>query len=312
MNLIRVPVGVHLRKIPVGKSPFHKYSRPTYAGGTLHKLEGLQKEPKEDSLMSPTQSCLPPNRYLREQQFFNQVFSKNTRAAATDKFYSITASSLAKYHALILDDCEGKTSLECGCGPGGVTFNLAAAGANATAIDISDVAIEACRSSARNKQISASFVEMNAEQTKFEPASFDIVCGNGVLHHLDLRKAFREIARVMKPEGKAVFLEPLGHNRIINLYRTLTPALRTVDEHPLLMSDLRLAREYFAHVEVAFYHFTSLAAVPFRSTKAFERLSMLFEGLDQWLFHSFPWSRRYAWTAVLHLRNPLGNAVASA
>jgi ubiquinone/menaquinone biosynthesis C-methylase UbiE len=262
--------------------------------------------------MNSAQTCVPANRHHREREFFNQAFTENTRAAATSKFYSITASSLAKYHALILEDCEGKKSLEVGCGPGGVTFNLAAAGATATAIDISDVAIETCRARAREKQINAAFVRMNAERTTFESASFDIICGNGVLHHLDLRKALAEFARVIKQDGRAVFLEPLGHNGIINLYRRLTPALRTVDEHPLLMSDLTLAREYFAQVEVNFYHFTSLAAVPFRSTKAFDRLNTVFSGLDEWLFRAFPRSCKYAWIAVLDLRQPRSNAGPSA
>jgi hypothetical protein len=48
----------------------------------------------------------------------------------------------------------------------------------------------------------------------------------------DLSLACSEIARVLRPGGPAIFVEPLGHNPLINAYRKRTPALRTVDEHP--------------------------------------------------------------------------------
>jgi len=51
---------------------------------------------------------------------------------------------------------------------------------------------------------------MNAEELKFADDYFDIVCGGAILHHLDLNKALSEIARVLKPDGKAIFVEPLG------------------------------------------------------------------------------------------------------
>jgi SAM-dependent methyltransferase len=38
--------------------------------------------------------------------------------------------------------------------------------------------------------------------------SFDVVCGSSVLHHLDLIKSYKEIFRVLKPEGRMVFAEP--------------------------------------------------------------------------------------------------------
>ena len=80
--------------------------------------------------------------------------------------------------------------------------------------------------------------------------SFDLVCGSGILHHLDLPAAMRELARVLRPSGRAVFMEPLGHNPAINAFRNRTPELRTPDEHPLLGKDLKLCRRYFGSVEV--------------------------------------------------------------
>jgi SAM-dependent methyltransferase len=48
----------------------------------------------------------------------------------------------------------------------------------------------------------AHFVQANLFRPPFEPASFDVVISNGVLHHTsDCRGAFRSIARFVKPGG---------------------------------------------------------------------------------------------------------------
>ena len=121
----------------------------------------------------------------------------------------------------------------------------AAAGAHATGIDISPVAIEmgVREAASRGLRDRTHFAVMNAEALDFPDASFDRVCGSGILHHLDLKKAYGEIARVLRPNGYGIFLEPLGHNPLINWYRRRTPQMRTEDEHPLLKSDLALARD---------------------------------------------------------------------
>src|SRR3546814_1101008 len=80
---------------------------------------------------------------------------------------------------------------------------------------------------------------MNAEAMTFPDDSFDLVFGSGIIHHLDIDRAFGEIARVLRPGGRAVFIEPLGLNPAIELYRRFTPSARTPDEHPLLRRDFR-------------------------------------------------------------------------
>jgi ubiquinone/menaquinone biosynthesis C-methylase UbiE len=64
---------------------------------------------------------------------------------------------------------------------------------------------------------------MNAEATTFPDNSFDLICGSSILHHLNLDKACAEIRRILRPDGGAVFIEPLGHNPLINMFRKLTP-----------------------------------------------------------------------------------------
>src|SRR5204862_1920830 len=94
-------------------------------------------------------------------------------------------------------------------------------------IDISNTSIENCSRLAQRNGVGhiASYRIADAENTGFEDSSFDVITEYGALHHLDLEKAFREITRVLKPDGKMICNEALAHNIFIHLYRRLTPKL---------------------------------------------------------------------------------------
>src|ERR1051325_3406723 len=146
---------------------------------------------------------------------------------------------------------------------------------------------------------------MNAENLAFADNSVDLICGMGILHHLDLGRSFIELSRVLKPGGKAIFLEPLGHNPAINLYRKATPAMRTPDEHPLLMKDFEMARQSFGGVDLTHFHLTSLMAVLVRGAAFFQRVVRGLDSLDQKLFRHSSIARRNAWAVAMGLSSPI-------
>jgi SAM-dependent methyltransferase len=156
-----------------------------------------------------------------------------------------------------------------------------------------------------------SFRVMDAELLDFEDDTFDLVCGRSILHHLDLTRAYSELGRVLKPSGAAIFVEPLGHNPLINLYRRLTPELRTPDEHPLMIRDLRFAEESFEVVRARFFHLSGLAAVPFRRAAGFRSLLGALDAIDRALFRLVPATRRYAWQVAIELTRPRAGHLAS-
>lgn len=148
------------------------------------------------------------------------------------------------------------------------------------------------------------FTVMDAENTTFTNSCFDLICGSSILHHLNVTKAYDEIRRILKPDGRAVFLEPLGHNPLINLYRKRTPTLRSPDEHPLLIKDLQAAGEFFSSLTINYFHLFSLLGVPSRNFFFFHPLLHLLEAVDRTGFSVLPFLRRYAWTTVFVLALP--------
>ena len=137
----------------------------------------------------------------------------------------------------------------------------------------------------------------------FPAQHFDLVRGSGILHHLDLHRALTALTRVLKSDGRAVFFEPLGHNPLVNLYRRLTPGMRSLDEHPLREEDLQRIAAAFAQADFRFYCLSSLLAVPFRRRPGFGRLLKLCEAIDRPLF-TIPALRQQAWIVVAQLSRP--------
>lgn len=244
-------------------------------------------------------------RYQREKDFHDSTPSE--RWQAVSKFYDVAESSLVAHRGLVLREGRGRRVLDYGCGEGETALMLAEHGARVTGIDISERRIQKAREAGEALQ-NVSFHVMNAEQLSFDDGSFDLVCGTSILHHLDLDRALGEIARTLDPAGKAIFLEPLGHNPFIKLYRRLTPRFRTDDEHPLVMGDLEIFERHFGSVETSFFHLTSLAAVVARRTRVFATLSGALARVDKVLFSRLPFVRRYAWIVVLVLARPRRSA----
>jgi SAM-dependent methyltransferase len=146
---------------------------------------------------------------------------------------------------------------------------------------------------------------MDAETMAFGCCSFDLVCCTGILHHLHIEKAFSEIALVLKPEGKAIFKEPLGYNNpLINFYRILTPHQHTKGEHPLLKEDFKMAQNFFNKVEVYYFDLFTLAVIPFLKIPGSTGLLKIAEWLEHKAFRLIPYLKRWAGIVILILANP--------
>jgi SAM-dependent methyltransferase len=243
------------------------------------------------------------DRAAREQAFHDARFGAEEERAS-DRFYSITERSRAAYDAKLATIRPGMRVLEFGCGPYASAYALAARGVRVSAIDISPVAIELAKADAARLGLQIDFAVMNAEALSFPDENFDVVCGSGILHHLELQRSFRELTRVLAPGGWALFSEPLGHNPLVNWYRSRTPEQRTEDEHPLLLSDFELARSFFSDVKVSYYHLATLAALPACTTPFVKPLCRVLDDVDRALFTVLPAAKRLAWVALVELLGP--------
>jgi ubiquinone/menaquinone biosynthesis C-methylase UbiE len=254
-------------------------------------------------------------RKIKEKELHNTIRNEGLKDSprfddltSNKKWYSVTRKSRGIVDFWLGNRCVNKKVLDYCCGNGGMSLAIAQMGAREViGIDISDVSVEnAARHSKNNGLTNTKFLVMDAENMEFEDNSFDFIQESGVLHHLQLEKAYSELARVLKPDGEMICNEALAHNPIIHYYRKKTPNLRTSWEvgHIFRKKDIFLAKKYFNKVEVlGFYHLLTLVAVPFRNARAFNFILSIFETLDNVLL-SIPFLKWQAWQVVFILSEP--------
>jgi SAM-dependent methyltransferase len=112
--------------------------------------------------------------------------------------------------ALLLGDIAGKNLLDVGCGMGEESVYFAKLGARVTGIDISEVGVARLKRRAVFHGLSIRALEMRTDPTSFKDASFDSIHGLGILHHIGIEPGLKEVARLLRPGGIGVFLEPIG------------------------------------------------------------------------------------------------------
>ena len=257
-------------------------------------------------------------RKFEEVEFHNRLRDAATKAdpeayralTANKKYYAIAHASMDYYKQWLAQHCRDKVVLDFGCGDGEYSLFLAQSGVRKViGVDLSDVSVENTRRRLAEAGLAdrGEFHVMDCEALEFPDATFDVVCEAGVLHHLNLEKAVSEMARVVKPDGRVICYEAVGHNPVFQMYRRLTPSLRTKyeTEHILRMDDVRRMRRLFARVDVRFFHLLVLLGVPFRNFPGSRFLQSALDAADRAVL-TIPGIRSQAWMMIFEMSGKKG------
>jgi 2-polyprenyl-3-methyl-5-hydroxy-6-metoxy-1,4-benzoquinol methylase len=118
------------------------------------------------------------------------------------------------------DSLRGKDVLEVGCGSGFAVQLFAEAGANVTAVDLTEWAVETTKARMRAFELEANVFEGDGENLTFAEGSFDFVFSWGVIHHSsDMNRALRELVRVCRPGGQVVLMVYNRHSLFYGVYK---------------------------------------------------------------------------------------------
>lgn len=254
------------------------------------------------------------DRKLLEAEFHNHREADRLSLSETDyekkysnkRFYKVGRASVDYEDDWLKKHCNGKAVLDYCTGLGETALRLAKLGAVVYGIDIAEKEVATAKKLLESHGFeNAKFVVGDAEASDFPDNTFDVIVCNGVLHHLDIHRAWAELSRILKPGGKIIAMEALGYNPLIQLYRRMTPHLRTAweTEHILTHNELRAAKKYFDGISVRYFHLAVLFAIPFINTPIFKPLLRTLEMVDR-LILTIPGIRLMAWQMVFELSKP--------
>jgi 2-polyprenyl-3-methyl-5-hydroxy-6-metoxy-1,4-benzoquinol methylase len=205
----------------------------------------------------------------------------------------------------LLGDIQDKTVLDLGCGDGLNTTILASLGANVVSVDISDKSLDVTydRADANGVADRITPIHSDAADMPVEDASVDRVLCAAILHHVDVVGTARQIHRVLKPNGVAVFEEPMtGPEWVCAIKRWLpkNPAA-TDDECPLTLDQVRAVSDAVGrHGESRYFGVVARVTdrFGFSSMKALTRVHRL----DAWLLKTVPNASAFASPLVWEAR----------
>lgn len=224
-----------------------------------------------------------------------------------------------------LGDLRGRTLLDVGCGLGEAAVYFALEGATVTATDLSPGMCAAAQKLAALNHATLETLVAPAEHLGPALGSrrFDVIYTGNTLHHADLAATLDSLLPHLAADGVFVSWDPLAYNPLINLYRRLATEVRTPDEHPLRLRDLRAITARFEHAEAAWFWFTTLLifvlmfAVQFRSPNRERYWKTVVDEAGRWawlyrplaaidraLLAVFPFLRPLCWNVVIVARRP--------
>ena len=198
-------------------------------------------------------------RFNKEESFHdNWASNVDINDVMVDESFEACTSPENQFILKEVTKTTGKKVLELGCGLGEASVYFAKQGKEVTASDISSEMLNTVKKVAEKHQVSVKTLHCVSDKIDCPDNSFYIIYAGNLLHHVDIENTLKEVSRVLKPNGTFVSWDPLKYNPIINIYRKMATEVRTVDEQPLSMKDIKLIKKYFPNIKTHYTWFFTL------------------------------------------------------
>lgn len=182
-----------------------------------------------------------------------------------------------------------------GCGVSKEAYYLRNNGAIVHGIDLSFNSLLASQLAANMHKYNdrTHFIQSSVYNLGVHENSIDMVYGHAILHHLDLAVSMKEVHRVLKPGGEAVFTEPLDENLLLKFTREHIPypgKQRVEGEKAMRYRDFIKVEKMFSRVE---YHESELLSMIGRVWRNDTVIDFLYK-IDSVIFKLFPFTKRFS------------------
>lgn len=203
-----------------------------------------------------------------------------------------------------MGDLEGKRILELGCGAGGTAVIFARKGAQVLAVDLFQDQAEKTLQMAREYGVSdrVRVAVMNAENLACQSETFDFVFSKSVLVLTDQEAVAAESARVLKRDGKAIFLENLKYHPFVYICRKLFIPYSSKVRY-ITRRDIERIGRHFSFLDHREFHFLTIGSLfwskVIKSKKMYKWTLEMLMSVDEKLLTAAPLLRRNCWITAM-------------
>jgi SAM-dependent methyltransferase len=198
--------------------------------------------------------------------YYDRFWSGADPSALEAHDYHAFQADIDRYVDRVLGDLRGSRVLEIGPGLGHDTQRLAEKGARVVSIDLSEVSLrqvgERCGEAGLGEAVHLAL--MNGEKLAVADGSFDVTFVRNTLVHCDWRAVAGECARVLRPGGRAIFVEPLRDNPAVAVYRRTLSHCQSSNPTYVSWGDLKAIGESFVRGDVRPFYLVSVVALATR------------------------------------------------
>jgi len=264
---------------------------------------------------------------MKNEEEFHDAWAESTDVTSIDvyKVNEAVTSPELRYIRELLGDLKGKDLLDVGCGLGEASVYFALQGANVTSLDVSAGMLKATKSLGLRYQVQIDTLHCaNEDMHILGNRKFDVIYAGNLLHHVDIESTLAQLKTNLKEDGVLFSWDPIAYNPIINVYRRIAKAVRTIDEHPLTLSDISKFKKNFGQVKTKYFWLTTLMIfilmfIAQRRDPNKERywkkvieeentwkwLYIPLERFDKIILACFPFLKIFCWNVVIISKAPL-------
>ena len=244
---------------------------------------------------------------MEERYKLEGTYHDQKTISGNSLFYGYSQSPYYNFFYGEIGKIAGLRVIDLGCGDGWFSKQLIDLGAFVCGIDVSFELLKKAKklNSFRNEEV-GNFIKTPAEKLAFCNDSFDLIIGSAILHHTNLELSINEIYRVLKPGGRAIFIEPYNENIILKIWRRITPWRRSKDERALNDNDIKLIKEKFKRFKIRFFVLTSILSeglfIFFNDRHFLRQIDRILSNFDKILINKLPLVEKYCAVVILDLK----------